>query len=116
MISPLLPVSSTIPPEALVLDVRSSAAFCAGHIPGAVHWDLWGLSLVNTDPAPLDAFTWMIERLLAARGVTGDRPVIVCDADSGLRAARAFWFLEYFDHPDVRVRRSRGPAGAEMRL
>ncbi|MGH9330742.1 MAG: sulfurtransferase, partial [Vicinamibacterales bacterium] len=29
--------------------------------------------------------------------------VVVYDDTSGMRAARAFWFLEYFGHPDARV-------------
>ena len=61
------------------------------------------LSLIDTDPAPLKAFMWMIEHLLDLRGVTPTTPVVVYDEQSGMRAARAFWFLEYFGHPSVRV-------------
>jgi thiosulfate/3-mercaptopyruvate sulfurtransferase len=68
-----------------------------------VHLDLWGLSLTDTDPAPLKSFLWIIEHLLAERGVDMDRPVVVYEATSGPRAARAFWFLEFFGHPDVGV-------------
>ena len=77
--------------------------YAAGHIPGAIHLDLWGLSLTDTDPAPLNAFMWMIEHVLAIHGVTASTPVVVYDEQSGVRAARAFWFLEYFGHPSVRV-------------
>ena len=87
----------------LLLDIRPAELFAAGHIPGAVHLDLFGLSLIDTDPAPLRAFLWIIEHLFAARGVAADRPVVVYDERSGDRAARAFWFLELFGHPDVRV-------------
>jgi thiosulfate/3-mercaptopyruvate sulfurtransferase len=87
----------------LILDLRPAEAFAAGHIPGAVHLDLWGVSLIDTDPAPLRAFLWMIEHLLDLRGVDPARPVVVYEDDSGMRAARVFWFLEYFGHPDVRV-------------
>jgi thiosulfate/3-mercaptopyruvate sulfurtransferase len=87
----------------LLLDCRAAHAFATGHIAGAVHVDLWGFSLVDTDPAPLRAFLWMIHHVLVLRGVHPDRPVVACDQQSGLRAARAFWFLEYFGHPDVRV-------------
>jgi thiosulfate/3-mercaptopyruvate sulfurtransferase len=45
----------------------------------------------------------MIEHLLATRGVSADRPVVVYDSDSGIRAARAFWFLELFGHRNVRL-------------
>lgn len=87
----------------LVLDLRPPEAYTAGHIPGAVHIDLWGVSLIDTDPAPLNAFMWMIEHVLAVHGVSADTPVVVYDDQSGIRAARAFWFLEYFGHPSVRV-------------
>ena len=87
----------------VVLDLRPTPAFAAGHVPGARHLDLFGVSLIDTDPAPLRAFMWMIAHLLASRGVSAETPVVVYDEQSGVRAARAFWFLEYFRHPDVRL-------------
>lgn len=86
-----------------LIDLRPAEQFAAGHLPHAVHLDLFGLSLVDTDPAPLKAYLWMIEHLLASRGVSADRAVVVYDEISGMRAARAFWFLEYFGHPGVRL-------------
>jgi thiosulfate/3-mercaptopyruvate sulfurtransferase len=87
----------------LILDLRPADAYAMGHMPGAIHVDLFGLSLIDTDPAPLNAFMWMIEHVLASRGVDADRNVVVYDEQSGIRAARAFWFLEYFGHPSVRM-------------
>ena len=87
----------------LVLDLRPPEAYIQGHLPGAIHLDLWGVSLIDTDPAPLNAFMWMIEHVLALHGVTESTPVVVYDEQSGLRAVRAFWFLEYFGHPSVRL-------------
>src|SRR5688572_5631138 len=87
----------------LLIDLRPTEEYCAGHIGGAVHLDLFGISSVDTDPGPLKAFFWIIEHLLAARGVSNDVPVVVYDDASGIRAARAFWFLEFFGHPSVRV-------------
>ena len=98
------------PKRPLLLDVRPAEQFAAGHIPGAIHFDLFGLSLNDTDPAPLKSFLAMIEHLFAARGVSADRPVIVYDDRSGERSARAFWFLEFFGHPErarARWRRRR---------
>ena len=91
------------PRKPLVLDLRPADAYAAGHLPGALHLDLFGISLVDTDPAPLKAFMWMIEHLFASRGVDAATPVVVYDDQSGVRAARAFWFLEYFGHPSVRL-------------
>ena len=87
----------------LLLDLRPPEAYTAAHIPGAIHIDLWGVSLIDTDPAPLKAFMWMIEHVLALHGVEATTPIVVYDDQSGVRAARAFWFLEYFGHPSVRL-------------
>jgi thiosulfate/3-mercaptopyruvate sulfurtransferase len=87
----------------LLIDLRPAEEFAAGHLPGAVHLDLFGISIVDTDEAPLNAFFWIIEHLLASRGVSNDVPVVVYDEQSGIRAARAFWFLEYFGHTGVRL-------------
>ena len=87
----------------LLLDLRPAEQYAAGHLPGAVHLDIWGISLIDTDPAPLKSFLWIIEHLFAERGVSAERPVVVYEETSGTRAARAFWFLEFFGHPDVRV-------------
>jgi len=91
------------PDRLLLLDVRPAHRFAAGHLPHAVHLDLFGLSLTDSDPAPLKAFLWVIEHLLASRGVSADRRVVAYEDTSGILAARAFWFLEFFGHPSVRV-------------
>ena len=95
----------------LVLDLRAPEDFANGHIPGAVHLDLWGVSLIDTDPAPLRAFMWMIDHLFNLRGVDASTPVVVYDHHSGMRAARAFWFLEYFGHPPCRCWTVGSPRG-----
>jgi thiosulfate/3-mercaptopyruvate sulfurtransferase len=90
-------------PQPLIIDLQPAEQFARGHLTGAVHLDLWGLSLIDTSDAPLRAFMWMIGHLFSIRGVTPDRPVVVYEEDSGMRAARAFWFLEYLGHPNVRL-------------
>lgn len=94
-------LESATPP--LVLDVRPAEAYAVSRLPGALHLDLWGVSLIDTSAAPLRAFMWMIGHLFSLRGVTPARPVVVYEDSSGIRAARVFWFLEYLGHPNVRV-------------
>src|SRR5918996_930615 len=91
------------PQAPLLIDLRPVENYCENHLPGAVHLDLFGISSVDTDPAPLKSFFWIIEHLLASRGVSNDVGVVVYDDTSGIRAARAFWFLEFFGHPNTRV-------------
>jgi thiosulfate/3-mercaptopyruvate sulfurtransferase len=91
------------PTGPLVIDLRPAEEFARGALPGAVHLDLYGVSLVDTDPAPMRAFLWIIEHLLATRGVDRDREVVVYDECSGIRAARALWFLELFGHEKTQL-------------
>ncbi len=100
-LAPMLEGTGALRP--MILDLRPPEAYAAGHIPGAHHIDLWGVSLIDTDPAPLKAFMWMIEHVLVVHGVDAATPVVVYDEQSGVRAARAFWFLEYFGHPSARL-------------
>lgn len=86
-----------------LIDVRPAEQFAQGHIPGAVHFDLFGLSLVDTREAPLKAFMHMIHHVFELRGVSADKEVVFYEENSGMRAARGLWFLEYFGHPNVRM-------------
>jgi thiosulfate/3-mercaptopyruvate sulfurtransferase len=97
----------------LLLDVRWSLAgppglvdFRAGHIPGALFIDL-NRELAappgggrGRHPLP-DAGDFELAMRRAA--VSTHRPVVVYDAGGGLSAARAWWLLRYFGHPDVRL-------------
>jgi len=89
--------------DVTVVDARPASAFAAAHLPGAVHLDLFGMSLVDTRPAPLKAFEWMVHHLFELRGLTRDKGVVVYEEDSGMRAARVVWLLQLFGHPDARL-------------
>jgi thiosulfate/3-mercaptopyruvate sulfurtransferase len=90
-------------PNLCLIDTRPAELFAQGHIPGAVHFDLFGLSLVDTSPAPLKAFMFMMHHLLEMRGVNADKEVVFYEENSGMRAARGLWLLEYFGHQNVHV-------------
>jgi thiosulfate/3-mercaptopyruvate sulfurtransferase len=96
-----------------LLDVRWSLAgppglddYLAGHLPGARFVDL------DRDLAappghgrgrhPLPE-AGDFEAAMRRAGVSVQRPVVVYDAGGGLSAARAWWLLRYFGHPDVRL-------------
>lgn len=87
----------------VIIDARPAPDFCAGHIEGAAHFDLYGVSLTDTRPEALAAFTWMLAYLMEIRGVEYDRTVVFYEHNSGIRAARGFWFLEYLGHDDVHI-------------
>jgi thiosulfate/3-mercaptopyruvate sulfurtransferase len=83
--------------------VRPAEDYAKGHIPGATHFDLFGLSLIDTREAPLKTFMFMIHHVLELRGVSETKQVVFYEANSGMRAARGVWFLEYYGHPNVKM-------------
>jgi thiosulfate/3-mercaptopyruvate sulfurtransferase len=86
-----------------IIDVRPAEDYANGHIPGATHFDLFGLSLIDTSDAPLKAFMFMIHHVLELRGVNESKEVVFYEDNSGMRAARGLWFLEFFGHPNVKM-------------
>ena len=86
-----------------IIDVRPAEDYANGHIPGATHFDLFGLSLIDTSDAPLKAFMFMIHHVLELRGVNESKEVVFYEDNSGMRAARGLWFLEYYGHPNAKM-------------
>jgi thiosulfate/3-mercaptopyruvate sulfurtransferase len=86
-----------------LIDVRPAEDFAGGHLPGAVHFDVFGLSLIDTSDAPLKAFMHMIHHIFELRGISEKNETVVYENQSGMRAARALWFLDYFGHPNARM-------------
>ncbi len=86
-----------------IIDVRVGEDYAMGHIPGAVHFSVYGVNTFDTDAAPLASFVQMWAFLLGLRGITAADTVVVYDDVSGMSAARAFWFMEYLGHVDVHL-------------
>jgi len=99
-------------PASTVLDVRWQVsaggdrhAYLEGHIPGAVFVDL---DQQLADPPsrrgrhPLPSAERFTAGMRAA-GVCDSHPVIVYDESTSMAAARAWWLLRYFGHPEVAV-------------
>ncbi|MEO3811799.1 sulfurtransferase [Sphaerisporangium sp. B11E5] len=98
--------------EVTLLDVRwrlvgppGIESYREGHLPGALFCDLDhdlaappGPGGRHPLPSP-EAFQTAMRRL----GVSASRPVVVYDEADSTSAARAWWTLRYFGHPDVRV-------------
>lgn len=98
--------------DVTLLDVRYKMGgppgreeFLAGHIPGAAYVD------VDVDLAappggggrhPLPAPEVFVAAMRRA-GVSLSRPVVVYDDWSGHAAARGWWLLRHYGHPNVRV-------------
>lgn len=89
--------------DLILIDLRPPEEYANGHIPTARSLDIFGISLIDTRDEPLLAFLWIIEHLIAGKGVCSNSSVVLYDRISGERAARLFWFLEFFGHKKVHV-------------
>ena len=99
-------------PPPVLLDVRwrlggppGIDSYQQGHLPGAVFTDL-ERDLAGP-PGPLGRHPLpdpaVFQAAMRAAGVSRDRPVVVYDDSDATSAARGWWTLRYFGHPDVRV-------------
>src|SRR5579884_1446903 len=80
-------------------------AYREGHLPGAVFVDLDAELAAppgrgGRHPLPDRA---AFEAAIRRHGVSAARPVVAYDQGDNVGAARAWWTLGYFGHPDVRV-------------
>ncbi len=89
--------------DVILIDVRPAESYAAGHIAGTSHFDLYGISLNDTSPAPMEAFLSMFHHKFEFCGLTNKTPVVIYDDETGERAARGVWLLAVLDHPDVRL-------------
>ncbi|MXV75473.1 hypothetical protein F4Z99_14535 [Candidatus Poribacteria bacterium] len=86
-----------------IVDTRPTYEYIRGHIPGALHLDLFGLSLIDTRKETFDAFMWMMAYLFQQRGLDPTKPIVWYEDISGTRASRGLWFCEYLGHSDTRL-------------
>ncbi len=86
-----------------IVDTRPTHEYLRGHIPGALHLDLFGLSLINTRKEMFDTFMWMIAYLFQQRGLDPAKTVIWSENISGTKASRGLWFCEFLGHSNTRV-------------
>lgn len=91
------------PGGALLVDTRKADAYSAGHIPGAIHLTTYDVFAAGTRPGELADFRAGIAKRYAAAGLSKERPVVVYEDATGMRAARELWLLEYLGHPDARM-------------
>jgi thiosulfate/3-mercaptopyruvate sulfurtransferase len=86
--------------RAVEVDV-DTAAYDAGHIPGAVAWS-WKTDL--SDAVRRDITPWyQLESLLTRSGVEPRTTIVIYGDNNNWFAAWAFWQLKIYQHADVRL-------------
>jgi len=87
----------------LIVDTRKATEYARGHIPGAINFSNYDTFALDTRAEGLSAFARDMAARYAAAGVSGNRSVVLYESDTGMRAARDAWILQYLGHPRVRL-------------
>ncbi|MCV0430879.1 sulfurtransferase [Nitrosopumilus sp.] len=87
--------------DIIIADTRSFKEYSEGHVPGAVHLDLFAFHWIDTTKEGIENFNKQTQNLLSFLGVTPEKKVIFYDSVSGMLAARGVWMLMYFSHQNV---------------
>ena len=89
--------------ELILVDTRAAADYWAGHLEGARHFDPFPFHHSDTADAPLRDFRGQLDWIFSALGVTPGATVVFYENDSGMRATRAAWALDYMGHAGWRI-------------
>src|SRR5262245_4572344 len=87
----------------LIIDARGAAAYAQGHIEGAVNFSTYERFALDTSSQGLEAFAQDLGLRYLGIGISSLRPVVVYEDDTGMRAAREAWILQYLGHREVRM-------------
>jgi thiosulfate/3-mercaptopyruvate sulfurtransferase len=90
-------------PGLILVDTRAPADYWTGHLEGARHFDPFPFHHSDTAEAPLRDFRGQLEWIFSALGVTAGATVVFYENDSGMRATRAAWALDYMGHAGWRI-------------
>ena len=87
----------------VVIDARQPAEYAKGHIPGAVSFSTYDIFALDTRPDGLASFAREMGTRYLGAGVSNLRTAVVYDEDTGMRAAREAWILQFLGHAQVRL-------------
>ena len=87
----------------ILIDTRPVKDFHAGHLSGARHFDPFPFHHTDTSERGIAEFGAQLQWIFSALGITGRQTVVFYENESGMRAARGQWALEYAGHPKARM-------------
>ena len=87
----------------VLVDTRPAKDYWAGHLKNARHFDPFPFHYYDSSPRGVSEFIAQLEWIFSALGITGRETVIFYEEQSGMRAARCLWLLEYVGHTKARM-------------
>jgi thiosulfate/3-mercaptopyruvate sulfurtransferase len=89
--------------DLVIVDTRRPADYAKGHIPGAINFSTYDLFAMDTRADGLAKFAQDMAMRYADAGASAHRAVVLYEEETGMRAARDAWILQYIGHSRVRV-------------
>ena len=89
--------------DPILIDTRPAADFHAGHLSGARHFDPFPFHHTDTSARGVAEFGAQLQWIFSALGISARQTVVFYENESGMRAARGQWTLEYAGHPKARM-------------
>ena len=88
-------------PDAIIVDTRTFGEYSEGHIPGAVHLDLFAFHWIDTTVQGIADFDSQLRTLFSFLGADPEKKVVFYDSVSGMLAARGVWMMMYLSHQNT---------------
>src|SRR5258708_40272557 len=84
--------------DLILIDTRPAKDFQGGHLRGARHFDPFPFHHTDTSERGVAEFGAQLQWIFSALGITGRETVVFYENESGMRAARGQWAIEYSRH------------------
>lgn len=85
------------------IDTRAADDYWAGHLRGARHFDPFPFHYSDSSERGTKEFRAQLEWVFSALGITGKETIVCYENDSGMRAARVVWLLDWMGHRRARM-------------
>jgi thiosulfate/3-mercaptopyruvate sulfurtransferase len=89
--------------DLILIDTRPAKDFHVGHLLGARHFDPFPFHHTDTSERGVAEFGAQLQWIFSALGIGEHENVVFYENESGMRAARGQWALEYAGHPGARM-------------
>ncbi len=90
-------------PDVVIVDTRSAKDYWAGHLRGARHFDPFPFHHYESDERGTAEFKSQLEWIFSALGINTRKTVVFYEENSGMRAARCAWALEFMGHRAAKI-------------
>ena len=87
----------------VIVDTRAAKDFHAGHIAGARHFDPFPFHYADSGEHAAKEAKDQLRWIFSALGITTKHTVVCYENDSGMRATRVAWTLEWMGHRNARI-------------